>query len=271
MIRRKFLADMTRRFRKLKAALQEFLVEKDELGLKPYTTLVKMERTYQFQTDSSKLASFNTWFKQQIEADINSSPDGTAAGTPWTQPYIDSSYKRGLINAYLASKSSGLQIDEALAKFLLDSFNAPEAVSKVRLLGTRSFEQLKGITAQMGADMNRILAQGMIDGLGVVEIAKEMSDRIDTLTNTRALVIARTEIINAHAEGQLDSFEALGVEELGVKAEWSTAGDDRVCPECEGMEGEVFTIEEAHGLIPLHPNCRCTWIPFVSVGTAKAA
>jgi len=27
------------------------------------------------------------------------------------------------------------------------------------------------------------------------------------------------------------------------------------------MEGEVFTVEEAHGMIPLHPNCRCTWIP----------
>jgi hypothetical protein len=74
-------------------------------------------------------------------------------------------------------------------------------------------------------------------------------------------MIARTEIINAHAEGQLDSFDMLGVEEVGVVAEWATAGDDRVCEECASIEGELFTVDEARGMIPLHPNCRCAWIP----------
>lgn len=35
--------------------------------------------------------------------------------------------------------------------------------------------------------------------------------------------------IRAHAEGQLDALEQMGVEEVGVMVEWSTAGDDRVC------------------------------------------
>ena len=44
-------------------------------------------------------------------------------------------------------------------------------------------------------------------------------------------------------------------------AEWSTAGDDMVCPSCGELEGVIMTVKEARGLLPYHPNCRCSWIP----------
>jgi SPP1 gp7 family putative phage head morphogenesis protein len=103
----------------------------------------------------------------------------------------------------------------------------------------------------------------MIDGRGVTAITNDLTDRIDSLTDSRALTIARTEVIHVHAEGQLDSFEDLGVDELGVEAEFSTAGDDLVCPQCEALEGNTYSVDEARGIIPVHPNCRCTWIPKV--------
>src|SRR5690606_28972829 len=40
-----------------------------------------------------------------------------------------------------------------------------------------------------------------------------------------------------------------------------TAGDDSVCELCGSLEGVIFTVEEARGLLPRHPNCRCAWIP----------
>jgi SPP1 gp7 family putative phage head morphogenesis protein len=75
--------------------------------------------------------------------------------------------------------------------------------------------------------------------------------------------------IHAHAEGQLDSFEDLGVRELGITAEWSTAGDERVCPRCSALEGHIYTVEEARGMIPQHPGCRCSWIPRTNTKTDK--
>jgi SPP1 gp7 family putative phage head morphogenesis protein len=269
MVRKRFVAEMARRFRKLKAHVKEFVAELDALGLEekknPFITLAS-PREFQFRTDAGKLTAFQEWFAQQVKADIFSVPAGTATNQPWTSRYVESAYKQGQINAYLASRSAldstdPKYIDQTQAEFLRQSFNQPETISKVQLLATRSYEDLKGVTSQMGSNMNRILSQGMIDGVGPTEIAKEMADNIDSLTNTRALLIARTETIFAHAEGQLDAFERLGVTELGVKAEWSTAGDDRVCEECADMEGKVFDAEDAHGLIPLHPNCRCAWIP----------
>ena len=88
-----------------------------------------------------------------------------------------------------------------------------------------------------------------------------MTKNIEGLTRTRAIVIARTEVIAAHAEGQLDSYERLGIQEVQVQAEWMTAGDNRVCPECETLEGATLTVTEARGLIPRHPQCRCAWVP----------
>ena len=109
--------------------------------------------------------------------------------------------------------------------------------------------------------MGRILSDGLIKGEGPAKIARSLTDNIKKMTRTRANVIARTEIIHAHAEGQLDSFQRLNIEEVSAMVEWSTAGDDRVCEQCLSLEGETFTIEEARGQIPLHPNCRCAWMP----------
>ena len=44
-------------------------------------------------------------------------------------------------------------------------------------------------------------------------------------------------------------------------AEWMTAGDQRVCARCQANEGHRFTIEQARNMIPLHPQCRCAWVP----------
>jgi hypothetical protein len=33
------------------------------------------------------------------------------------------------------------------------------------------------------------------------------------------------------------------------------------CPLCEELEGVILRIEEAHGMLPRHPNCRCSFAP----------
>ena len=44
--------------------------------------------------------------------------------------------------------------------------------------------------------------------------------------------------------------------------EIATAGDTRVCPVCEGLEGQVFRFADrmpGTNFPPLHPWCRCTF------------
>lgn len=294
MIRRLFAADLARRFRNLIVEIKDFVEGKDALGLGPRDhpflnsryvdpntppkvalaqdlcgdqplILNVQPREFQFLTDVDKLKAFNAWFKQRVAAGVLSVPEGTDPQRPWTAMYVESAYKMGLVNAYMNVRSDVLTkqglADISQEQWLRQTLAAPESISKMQLLATRSYEGLSGITAAMGSEMNRIMAQGIADGSSPSTLAKLLSDRITTLTETRALVLARTEIIYVHAEGQLDSFNRLGIQELGVNAEWSTAGDDRVCPQCFAYSGQIFTVKEARGLIPLHPQCRCSWIP----------
>jgi hypothetical protein len=51
-------------------------------------------------------------------------------------------------------------------------------------------------------------------------------------------------------------------EAVGEWVNVATAGDDKVCPICEDIEENgPYTINEARGLIPAHPRCRCAFIP----------
>lgn len=294
MLRRKFQSEMLRHIGDLKRDVWDFVVVQDALALEvgrraPATAesllgnaialdpessdqLVVLARPqpreFQFRTDAGKIRAFRDWLKEQVAAKVLRPVDPKDPSKPWTAPYIESAYKRGVVNAYARTKASqSLKdksfFDKSQAEFIKTAFGQPETTSKLELLSTRTFEDLVGITDAMAQKLNRILADGMVEGLGPRDVARNMMDEIDGLTDKRALVLARTEIIHAHAEGQLDGMTELGVEEVGVEAEWATAGDDRVCPECEAMEGETFPIDEAHGLIPLHPNCRCTWVPAI--------
>jgi SPP1 gp7 family putative phage head morphogenesis protein len=146
-------------------------------------------------------------------------------------------------------------------EFLRSSFGRPVSVERVAQLTSRVYSDLKGVTDAMSTVMQRTLMDGMIQGKSPRDVAKDLNKSVDGIGITRARTIARTETIRAHADGQLDALKQLGVEEVGVMVEWSTAGDDLVCPLCADLNGIVMKINEAYAIIPRHPNCRCSWIP----------
>jgi hypothetical protein len=82
--------------------------------------------------------------------------------------------------------------------------------------------------------------------------------------------ICRMLVSYARSEAQLHTMENMNKGEVRTQVEWSTAGDDEVCPQCQALAGRVFTIEEARGTIP-HPlcscenGCRCVLIPHIEV------
>lgn len=267
LLRRKFVADMTRRFRQIAKDIQTLVVDEDAFGLEspPILQTLQERQIWRFRTNAQKVKEYRAWLQQQIDAGILTQVGGIS-GKPWTAPYIESAYKKGALRAYTDLRVAELAEDAIVfeggkAEFIRQAFGQPESLQKIELLYERAFTELKGVTDAMSQQMSRILAQGLSQGQGTKTIARELRRNVVKITKTRANVLARTEIIRAHAEGQLDAFELLGVKEVGIVVEWSTAGDDRVCPWCEPLDGTIMTIEEARGLIPRHPNCRCAWIP----------
>lgn len=265
-LRNAFVADMVRRFKAVSQAIVQAIVEADALGLIDSRSDIFGNvdaQVWKFQTDTQKVKSFRTWLQGEIDTNILTTTG--PANTPWVAEYIESAHRKGATRAFIDTRRGlNIQPDALTApkeEFLRTAFSSRISLDKVELLYSRTFTELQGVTAAMDQQLSRILAQGLASGHAPAKIAREMTRTITKLTNTRAKTIARTEIIRAHAEGQLDSFEALGVKELNVIVEWLTAGDERVCQVCADLEGETFTIDEARGRIPEHPNCRCTWIP----------
>jgi SPP1 gp7 family putative phage head morphogenesis protein len=84
------------------------------------------------------------------------------------------------------------------------------------------------------------------------------------LLNLRATTIARTETIAAANEGQRQLWlQAVGRGWLrgDENREWIATPDDRTCPECEDLNGEVAPLDApfSSGEMspPAHPSCRC--------------
>jgi len=68
-------------------------------------------------------------------------------------------------------------------------------------------------------------------------------------------MIARTETAKASSEGTLEGYKAADVGTVRFTAALDS------CDICAGYDGNVYTLREGEGLIPVHPNCRCVWVP----------
>lgn len=265
-IRRAFERDMVRRFKSLRRDIVTTIVKNDGFGLRGAPVVNEPGRQFQFAFPRAgdKVSAFMEWLRQQQNATVLELQRGTAMRTAaersWANVYIDGAYQRGIRQAGSELRAAGATVSD---RYLDAAFNLPVHADRVGLIYTRSYSDLVGITEVMDTQISRVLAQGLIDGLGPMDLARQIVDRVDGIGIARARTLARTEIIAAHAEASLNSYEEAGLEGVAVTAEFSTAQDNAVCPECEELEGKTFLLEEARGIIPVHPNCRCAFIPVI--------
>ena len=292
VLRNAFVADMKRRFNWLTQLIVQAIVDQDVFGLvEPRVTLfvkripipngsIPGYREFQFLRSSEKVSTFMNWLEQQQAKGIlqvSRLPQvGVAIEQAWTDLYIEDSYKRGVIRARYEMGKAGFPVPTLESTGGIGaSMSTPFHIDRVGLMFTRTFQELKGITAAMDSQISRILAQGIADGDGPRVLARKLVKTItgplgdlgitDTLgrfipARRRAMTMARTEIIRAHHSAMIQEYKNFGIEGVQVKAEWATAGF-RVCAECEALEGNVFTLDVIQGMIPKHPNCRCIALP----------
>lgn len=64
-------------------------------------------------------------------------------------------------------------------------------------------------------------------------------------------------VTEVQADGKLDAYGQSNIQHVQVRVE--TVQDKRRCRHCAGLQGKQMTIEQARGLLPVHPNCRCLW------------
>ncbi len=206
-------------------------------------------------------------------ADLMAARLSDAVGVPWQFP--DTTRR---IENWINNRGGALIVDlsneqsKAVRNILRRSI-ADEGLS-TRELGIRLRSSIGLTNVDANAVENR--RQKLLQ---LVEKGKLKADRVDGLCNKysdfllrrRAARIARTETATAFNYGAFEGIREARDEGLlqgTVVKRFSTAADERVCPFCGPLDGQIIGLEETFpGLTgelpntftpPVHPNCRCT-------------
>jgi hypothetical protein len=223
--------------------------------------------------DRGKVKAFKDWIRTQARARVL---------TEWEQmwgKHADEAWKKGVQRAYddtkaprkaLASDKEALKIYEGSRdEFTRTALTSSKIAERVSALAARVHNDMEGVVDHMSTVMTRLLADGLSKKQTAREIARTLSNAVDAIGKNRAMTVVNTEIVRAHAEGQLDALEALGVTQIGVQVEWRV-NPASVCPLCAPLLGIVVKIDEARGMIPRHPSCKCAWQP-ANVGESTSS
>jgi hypothetical protein len=250
LLRRQFRYAVRKRFAQVRRNLVDFFVE-NSIELRLASNTVKVEL-------------FRKWMKKQIDNNIMNVV-GFVDRKPWISTYIESAYKKGLLRSYTdVNKGKVLSnvnwFGGAKAQFLNSMFRRAGVTTHLSFLTNRSFHLLQGAADEMLNKTSLVFSNGVAIEYTPKKMITEISKVINNVSLKRAILITRTEIIHAHAEGQLDGFDVLDVEEVGAEVELNLLNGGEVCKPCKKLEEKIFIIEKARGVIPIHPGCLCAWV-----------
>lgn len=291
-LRRQFSAEMYKRLRSLKGVIFESVARRDALLLGegeesrniPLTLLQRppeagplnpMQPPYHYPRSRDKVEGFMGWLREQERkgilqvAELPGVGGATFGGgpAPWTNVYIRRAYVRGIEKALGSLKRSftAAEVDALAFRSLGGAgflVNQPFHAERAALLYTRAFDLLKGVTEQMDKEMSQILTRGIAEGAGPYDLARKMNKRVD-VGISRAQRIARTEVVYAHNNANLNEYERIQDVVGGeVLVEWETAEDERVRSTHAARHGKVYTKKEVRPLLG-EPNCRCAILPVI--------
>jgi len=120
----------------------------------------------------------------------------------------------------------------------------------------RSLTLAKSINKTTLEALRRELSLGFEVGESIPQLSKRIEGYFTENAKYRAEMVSRTEVIAASNEGALRRYEVEGID----KSEFYPSPD--ACPECLALAGEYPT-KETHGMIPVHPSCRCVFLPVI--------
>jgi hypothetical protein len=163
----------------------------------------------------------------------------------------------------------------------LGSKDGPLHRSSSSLYGHLMEAEIRAAVESSATATTKALASGVLTQRTPRQLRKITSFALQRSMLNRLKTAVNTLITMAYNHGKLDIYESLGVQKVGVIPEHlpahgirdarpkrgkrlyalQTAGDNRVCDICDDLEGNVYTLAEARGVIPVHPNCRCVVVP----------
>lgn len=146
------------------------------------------------------------------------------------------------------------------------------------LMGGQWRTQFETELDSLTIEIRRAIGQGVINGEGIDEVMRRVSQSMGVSTDrrrgkvgsaerqsyranfNRVQAITRTIINQISNAGAISAYKANS--DILSGYEWLTAEDERVCPICADLDHTVYSFHNKKQP-PAHPNCRCTVIPVI--------
>lgn len=146
-----------------------------------------------------------------------------------------------------------------------------DAKGRAAALEARGIETFENVSKTTTDRVMKIVQQGIANGASVDDVAKSIMDSSDMFEPSRAMTIARTEMLTAVSLGQASMMNLAAKAIPGLKKAWVTAQDEDVRESHKNINGEIREADEkfSNGLMyPRDPdgeagdtiNCRCVLV-----------
>jgi hypothetical protein len=207
---------------------------------------------------------------KEIVDDLDLSSWDVLAGiiTDDTFDTFKTSYERGLSVAGLSEADITKQVDVRATAW--------SAQRSAELVGKRIDEDgniIDNPDSEWSIDestrdmLRATIEQSITDGDSADMLAQKIEDSA-AFSDTRATNIARTELANAHMQGNLEGWKGSGVV-IGKRSVLGSAHD--IDDECDmaaedGVIGIDETFSNGYDAPPYHPNCVCDLVPVLDEG-----
>ncbi|WP_270659472.1 minor capsid protein [Paraclostridium bifermentans] len=171
----------------------------------------------------------------------------------------------GKSNMYEGFEYNYESIMEALGKeqFTIPNKELMEQLLNKPWLDSSFSKRLWKNTKLLANNLNEVLTIGLQQGKTVTEIAIQLNNRMNEGFNiTHRLV--RTETMHYLNESSFKAYKDAGCEKVQL---WA-AVDERTCPSCGIKHGNIYRLED-RPILPLHANCRCTYLPVINEDDIK--
>lgn len=249
---------------RINSAIRTAIIQRDIFNLQGTTDTLDVEEFPEKQ-HATTIAAFVRWLRGQLRDEY------LTVVTDGENQYIRRAYNEGVRLATSQLQEADVPLESVDIQEIVDARRYDRGL---QTLFSRAYEELESVSEDVASEVRDELVEGFRDGEGPREIARNITDRVDSIGKYRSTLIARSECINAHTSSHLERAKEvrdeldvpLGVSHVGRV----TAKDPSVCSFCRKTSDNVYSIEEFESTTvqfrgsiyrlapPSHPQGRCS-------------
>jgi len=227
---------------------------------------------YEYQIDVTRFQNINSFIQNLLYDELLDNQNGLLTQRWWLNANLAQAYEDGTSDILLSSKriatveSVGPELSREMRFIKLEQTIFSRGFqTRVGLVQARTFELMKGLSDSTRTDLSNTLARGMIDGIGIRELSKNITDRVK-VSLSRGQRIARTEILNAYrTAGGVETDElnedVYDDSEWGMQSLWFSALSPTTRRTHASRHGMIYTTDEVREFYAKNSNainCLCS-------------